>query len=164
MMQALSPIPALPSQAAPRHPALRCALPARQQRAFERLWSCDLSFVVERVVRERRMPRGVAEAALVEYRKFMAMSLVGDSHPMYSAEVDEIWHAHLLFTRHYAAFCEQLLGEFVHHEPEPPPDASAASASEEELAALAAERAGFFATYRELFGEPSPLWGRESFG
>lgn len=32
---------------------------------------------------------------------------------------------------------------------------------QEERAALAAERTDFFATYRELFGEPSPLWGRE---
>jgi hypothetical protein len=47
----------------------------RQERAhaIERLWKHDLSFVLERVVAERVLPRKIAEEALVEYRSFMQL-------------------------------------------------------------------------------------------
>jgi hypothetical protein len=35
-----------------------------------------------------------------------------------SAEVDEMWHEFILFTKEYAAFCD-LAGGFIHHNPKP---------------------------------------------
>lgn len=32
--------------------------------------------------------------------------------------VDRMWHAFVLFTRDYAAFCERYFGVFLHHVPE----------------------------------------------
>lgn len=34
-----------------------------------------------------------------------------------SDPVDEFWHAHILHTEQYAAFCERNFGYFVHHRP-----------------------------------------------
>ena len=34
-----------------------------------------------------------------------------------SGLIDQVWHASLLFTKKYAAFCEQTIGFFVHHDP-----------------------------------------------
>ena len=38
-----------------------------------------------------------------------------------SSQVDEIWHAHIVCTREYAAFCKKYSyeGEFIHHSPAP---------------------------------------------
>jgi hypothetical protein len=36
---------------------------------------------------------------------------------MCSPDVDEVWHAHILFARKYAADCEALCGCFIHHQP-----------------------------------------------
>lgn len=33
------------------------------------------------------------------------------------AEIDNMWHTFLLFTRDYADFCERYLGRFIHHVP-----------------------------------------------
>jgi len=31
--------------------------------------------------------------------------------------IDEMWHVFILVTRDYAAFCEQMFGRFIHHDP-----------------------------------------------
>src|SRR5215813_80179 len=33
------------------------------------------------------------------------------------AKIDDMWHAFVLFTRDYAAFCEHYFGLFLHHVP-----------------------------------------------
>jgi hypothetical protein len=39
-----------------------------------------------------------------------------------SAVVDPFWHAHVLLTREYAKFCDEILGTLVHHIPLDPKD------------------------------------------
>lgn len=34
-----------------------------------------------------------------------------------SEHIDTVWHAHILHTRNYQAFCTQCLGFFLHHTP-----------------------------------------------
>ena len=34
-----------------------------------------------------------------------------------SARVDPFWHAHILFTQDYAAFCDRYVGGFLQHDP-----------------------------------------------
>lgn len=36
---------------------------------------------------------------------------------MPSKVVDDLWHAHIIFTREYAHFCEDAFGEMLHHTP-----------------------------------------------
>ena len=32
-------------------------------------------------------------------------------------EIDDMWHTFLLFTKDYAAFCNEYFGHFIHHNP-----------------------------------------------
>jgi len=36
---------------------------------------------------------------------------------MPSQVVDDLWHEHILYTRHYDAFCKKAFGRFLHHTP-----------------------------------------------
>ncbi len=84
-----------------------------------------------------------AELALAEVIKFLALAAdnsTGQLTP--SVRVDLAWHEFLLFTRTYSSFCDQHLGQFVHHEP------SANHAENSKQYLLTLER------YRIRFGEP----------
>lgn len=37
---------------------------------------------------------------------------------MCSKDVDNLWHSFILFTIHYASFCDTYNGKFIHHIPE----------------------------------------------
>lgn len=54
-----------------------------------------------------------------EYRRFLVVAALG-GHPVSpSADVDEAWHTHILFTRNYwEQFCESVLGRPLHHDPD----------------------------------------------
>lgn len=55
----------------------------------------------------------------VALRDFFAAYLLGGRKPvsMPSQAADELWHAFILYTRHYDAFCRQGFGRFLHHTP-----------------------------------------------
>ena len=52
------------------------------------------------------------------YRQFLSLLA---SHPgtqfAPTRDIDKFWHAHILSTRQYAADCERIFGEFLHHNP-----------------------------------------------
>jgi hypothetical protein len=54
---------------------------------------------------------------LPEYQRFIALSAGYEGVGMLSAEVDKLWHAHILNTKRYYDFCQQYLGRVVHHLP-----------------------------------------------
>ena len=93
---------------------------------------------------------GYALAVTEEYRRFLVLTQVAGQAVSPSPDVDEAWHLHLTRTAHYTAFCNSLLGKFLHHEP--------ARAGEGERhrdmyrETLAAYRRAFG------FGAPSVLW------
>ncbi|MBN6187343.1 hypothetical protein JQN58_10210 [Aneurinibacillus sp. BA2021] len=70
------------------------------------------------------------EWLLFEWKRYFIMASLYKSVPMYSDDVDEIWHEMLVFTREYEKLCLAVAGEMVHHEPhserKPDPDARAA--------------------------------------
>ena len=63
-----------------------------------------------------------AQALLVEYLKFMQIKIgeqdTTDKKVAPSKKIDEMWHAHILSTKEYFAFCERYNdGEYIHHDP-----------------------------------------------
>jgi methylmalonyl-CoA mutase len=68
---------------------------------------------------------------------------------MCSADVDKVWHAHILFTRKYAADCEALCGRFIHHQP---------TSEEEKLKRDRTSAKNTQAALLEIFGEVHPVW------
>jgi hypothetical protein len=56
-----------------------------------------------------------------EFKKYMAIMVInhktGKRVEMVSELVDEVWHTFILFTNEYKKFCDTLVGEYIHHEP-----------------------------------------------
>jgi len=124
-------------------------LTAQQVSALARLEAYDLTPVRERLLREGSMPADWVDEALRELRRYLALKavLADDVPGMLSLQVDEAWHACLLFTRLYADLCDQCFGTFVHHEPD----------TEEHLDPVGRWEA-FEELYRAWFGELGRVW------
>lgn len=54
---------------------------------------------------------------LLELKRYFIMASLLKQVPMFSEEVDELWHEMLMFTKSYADFCAEFMGSTVHHEP-----------------------------------------------
>jgi hypothetical protein len=67
------------------------------------------------------------EWVLLEWKRYFLMASLLKSVPMYSEDVDEIWHEMLMFTCEYEMFCREVAGDMVHHVPNmnPTPDPNA---------------------------------------
>lgn len=63
-----------------------------------------------------------ADKAIQDYKQFLLLiwfnNKAGNTEVIVPTErADVIWHEHILFTRDYAKFCDDLVGHFVHHMP-----------------------------------------------
>jgi hypothetical protein len=112
-------------------------------RALERY---DISFVADRLARDKGTTSTSVGAAVIEFKRYIALAALGyRGLAVPSQEVDDLWHSFLLFTREYAAFCRKTVGRFVHHSP---------SRSARKLP----NTAGVVKAYRRVFGlNVSPL-------
>lgn len=107
-----------------------------------------LDFVGWKCVEEGTIPARSVRVAEREFRRFMALVVLGYSPlGMLGRVVDEFWHQFIIFTREYAAFCTRVFGFFVHHQPDTPvsrvPGESGVT---------------FVESYRRHFGELPPIW------
>ena len=82
------------------------------------------SGVIERIKPEEpfnKMTDPQIKEIVDEFKKFMAIVVInhdtGKRVEMVSELVDEIWHTFILFTNEYRKFCDTLVGEYIHHEP-----------------------------------------------
>jgi hypothetical protein len=95
-------------------------LPAKlTERALAGAWSLDLSFVHNRLSSKLGWSEERCETAVNEYRRFLHLIVTYGSGKglVPSKDVDEAWHAHILFTRQYARDCHAIHGRFIHHNP-----------------------------------------------
>jgi hypothetical protein len=54
---------------------------------------------------------------LFELKRYFLMTAVMKNVPMYSDNVDRIWHEMILFTKEYNTFCRNFIGETINHSP-----------------------------------------------
>jgi hypothetical protein len=104
------------------------ALDDAQLRTLRVLADYDLGRVRSRLLREGAMPAGWLDDAILEFRRYLGLhALERRSLLMFSKQIDDVWHACLLFSRLYADLCQQAFGHVVHHEPAdgPEPDLEA---------------------------------------
>lgn len=73
--------------------------------------------VKARVMQEHNINEADWENRWFEWKRFLLLTTIYNHVPMYSREVDEIWHEMLMFTREYEAFSQKLLGSTLHHAP-----------------------------------------------
>ncbi|MGA9379633.1 MAG: glycine-rich domain-containing protein-like [Phormidium sp.] len=56
--------------------------------------------------------------AIARYLMFLSLIYLYPNQPIVpTAEIDQVWHQHILDTDKYAADCQMLFGEFIHHFP-----------------------------------------------
>jgi hypothetical protein len=72
-----------------------------------------------RVAADEQLPAELAERIIEQTLVFLlAASRNQGGRPLApSAMVDLGWHAFVLYTRQYAAFCDRIAGRFLHHAP-----------------------------------------------
>ena len=105
-----------------------------------------------RLARDNGWSRDFAAKAIEEYRKFCFLA-VHAGHPVTpSDEIDQVWHQHLTYSRHYwGALCRDTLGSPLHHGP------TQGGAAEDRKFRDWYEAT--LASYRRYFGEPpSDVW------
>lgn len=73
--------------------------------------------VLERFVIDYGGTLADARGRFEALKQFLAVCSIKPGVKVTSAEIDEMWHTFLLFTRHYREFCADRLGRFIEHEP-----------------------------------------------
>ena len=83
------------------------------------------SSVVERIQRDAGVDREAAGALWAEMLLFLDMVAVSKEFVSPPPAVDVAWHAFLLHTRDYEAYCRERYGRIIHHQPTGAPDPQA---------------------------------------
>ncbi len=102
-------------------PSSSDTLPDDVLSALSRLEEWDLTAAKEGAVHTGYVSEREADEVAREFRRFMAIYLLAregivDRDPVGpSKKVDALWHAFLLDTEAYEAFCQQVMGGYVHH-------------------------------------------------
>ena len=98
-------------------------LSARQIAALQRIDDEDFSGVRRKVAEEfkkqgRVVDDAYLDAGIFALKLYYALPVVDplNMHAV-SDELDPFWHMHILHTKQYAAFCEETVGTFMHHDP-----------------------------------------------
>lgn len=72
----------------------------------------------KRLARENGWSRNHAAAVVEEYRRFLYLAATGSDPVTPSEQVDQAWHLHLAYTRHYwGELCARIIGRPLHHGP-----------------------------------------------
>ena len=71
-------------------------------------------YIVERVAKENLWSDFFTFCVVEEYKKFLYLASITNVAP--SFEIDQVWHAHMLFSKDYEK-TEKLLGKRIHHQP-----------------------------------------------
>ncbi|GGY53745.1 glycine-rich domain-containing protein [Parvularcula lutaonensis] len=93
-----------------------------------------------------------ANRVIEEYRRFAYLAVVGGREVTPSDEVDQAWHLHLCYTRHYWGEWKEALGTELHHGP--------TKGGKTENKRYRDNYDATLALYKDLFGEeaPSDIW------
>ena len=70
-----------------------------------------------RLARENGWSPAFADRVMAEYRRFAYLAVVAGHEVTPSDEVDQAWHLHLTYTRHYWGDFAKMLGTPLHHGP-----------------------------------------------
>ncbi|MEM1244372.1 MAG: glycine-rich domain-containing protein-like, partial [Pseudomonadota bacterium] len=125
------------------------------------LQKIDLQPVVERLVRLEHWALNEAKDAVQQYRNYLFLKLKYPEKKLPpSKDIDDVWHAHILHTKAYRDFCEEIAPysnmPFLDHWPQLPH-----SAADNTLVQLFAETQNL---YQKEFGEylyqvrPTGFW------
>lgn len=136
----------------PAKPAFDAALWSRLQAMQLDNAAASLTFT-RRLARENGWSLAYAGDVVEEYRRFLYLA-ARRGHPVTPSDaVDQAWHLHLTYTRHYwGVLCREVLGFDLHHGP--------TLGGEREQAKFGDWYARTLESYRAAFGTPPPahIW------
>ena len=99
--------------------------------------------LVRRIVTDDDLPADLAERIIDQTLAFLGACAREHDEPLAPSELVDIgWHAFVLHTKDYTAFCERVAGRYLHHTPTEEGDPAAAIATLARTVA-AIEAAGF---------------------
>ncbi|MDP4012185.1 MAG: hypothetical protein Q8R00_01090 [Candidatus Nanoarchaeia archaeon] len=116
---------------------------------LERLERFEAPYLKEKLLNDKKFEdESNYNDAFTEFKKYVALTKIWEGPlSMVSKEVDEVWHQFILFTAAYHKFCQENLGEYLHHQPKTsitPLDPSGKS--------------NFFKAYEVIFGSLPKIW------
>ncbi len=102
--------------------------------------------------------KNFALKAISEYKKFVYLGVVSNFHVTPSKIIDVVWHEHLLFTKAYREFCDNVINYQFDHHPELMPVA-------EETGRFSAQYIDTLEFYMLEFNvsPPEDIWGNPKF-
>jgi hypothetical protein len=115
-------------------------------------------WIQERVIREHYINLVEFENRWFEWQRFLVMAALLKTTPMYSEEVDSVWHEMLMFTREYEEFSNRYIKTTLHHAPNvpKPSEASMDNAEKSEPSKTPQEQRAWFDLIYLLLFEPTP--------
>lgn len=111
-----------------------------------------------KIARKHGWKTSFALRALNEYKKFVFLGLVSDFQVTPSKIIDVVWHEHILFSKAYREFCEQIIKQPFDHYPELMP-------MEDQTGRFSAQYLDTLALYKNEFDQypPADIWGDAKF-
>ncbi len=94
-------------------------------KAREYLSQLDFTYLIETVCSSHYpLPRWTEDEARIGCELYKNFLLLIKMHPdLYlvpTRDIDEWWHAHILYTQRYTNDCMKIYGHYLHHEPASP--------------------------------------------
>ena len=76
--------------------------------------------IINRVIKEKGWLREEAEEIVELYKRFLFVQWRHDGkhYLVPTPDIDEIWHAHILYTKEYHEMSQHVFGRYLHHQPE----------------------------------------------
>lgn len=103
----------------------------------------------DRLARENGWTRRFAERAVEEYRRFALLAVTAAHEVTPSDEVDQVWHLHLTYSRHYWGVWTDALGRKLHHGP--------TIGGPEEAERYLTNYLATLESYYQMFGQEPPI-------
>jgi hypothetical protein len=97
----------------------KTALTRPQAAALKRINGIDLADILARASKREGWTSGQERLAEKWYRGYLWISYLHGKRPVFAivAEADELWHAHIVYTKRYRRDCQRVFGEFLDHNP-----------------------------------------------
>lgn len=111
-----------------------------------------------KIMKKHRLPRAFTFRAIEEYKKFVYLGVISDFIVTPSKYIDLIWHEHLLFSKAYREFCNDVIDYQFDHQPE-------LVATEDQTDLFTIQYLETLDLYRSEFGmePPQNIWGTPKF-
>ena len=97
----------------------RTALTKPQAAALKRINGIALADILVRAGTRAGWTPAQYRLAEKWYRGYLWLSYLHGKRPLFGivAEADELWHAHIVYTKRYRRDCQRVFGEFLDHNP-----------------------------------------------